>query len=756
MTPRLLTRQAALSGFVALSILSTCSTSRAATPSPGPPLAIRRAAGPISIDGDLSDPGWQGADSVTTWFETRVGDNVEPQVKNVGYLTYDDKYFYAGFRFEDPDPKSIRAPLGDHDAISGQLDYAGVIIDSRNDGKSAQMFLADASGLQYDAISNDVTGEDSSPDFFWDCAGKITSTGWNLEIRIPFSSLRYADAEHPTWGILLYRNYPRDRRYQFFSARLPRDVNCFICNSSKLSGLARLPHGSHLVVAPYGSSSQSATPSPDLGSPLHSEPIKVQGGGDVKWNPSAALAVDGTINPDFSQVESDVAQISANERFALSYPEKRPFFLEGVDLLSTPIQAIYTRTITDPTGGGRATGRAGSTSYVVLGTQDAGGGLVVLPGAQSSDFAPQDFHSNVGIVRVRHDIGPSFVSFLGDTRRILGGGWNAVGGPDFNWRPKPSDSFRGQFLWSESQTPNRPDVATEWNGQHLADHAFQSDWSHQTATWDWYVQGLDFGNEFRADNGFIPQVGYREIYLENGYTIRPKDTFISRDRFFLINWTDWESERNDRILTKRNSFGTGIDGKLSTFFRVEVNWDAYRVGDQLLHRFRPRFYAEASPGSVINFVSFDSHFGQEIDFANAREGTGATLNGTLSLRPSGYLVLAVNLSRRWLDVNTATGSGRLFLAEVERLRGTYSFSSRTFVRLIGQFQQTRRSPDLYTFPVDGRTAVFSGSGLFAYKLNWQTVFYLGYGSQAAYSVNTDEMENGGWQWFSKVSYAWQR
>jgi hypothetical protein len=753
----LFSRHVALFISVTVSALSLGSRGEAGVPKPGPPITIRRATGAITIDGDLSDPGWQGVDTVRTWFETRVGDNVEPQVRNIGLLTYDDKYLYAGFIFDDPNPSSIRAPLGDHDAISGSLDYGGVIIDTRNDGKTAQMFLADPSGLQYDALTNDVSGEDSSPDYFWDCAGKITSTGWNLEIRIPFSSLRYSNADSATMGILLYRNYPRDRHYQFFSARLPRDVNCFICNSSKLTGLTNLPHGSHLVIAPYGTSSENAAPEGgNLGSPLHSEPVNWQTGGDVKWNPGATLAIDGTINPDFSQIESDVAQISANERFALSYPEKRPFFLEGKDLFSTPIQAVYTRSITDPNAGLRATGRLGTTSYVVLGTQDAGGGLVVIPGAQTSDFAPQDFASNVGIMRLRKDLGQSYVSVLADTRQILGGGSNSVAGPDFNWRPKPADSFRGQFLWSESETPNRPDLVAEWNGQHLSDHAFQTDWSHSTATWDWYLQGQDFGNEFRADNGFIPQVGYKEIYLDNGYTIRPKDMFISRERFFFTNWVDWESEHNNCVLDKRNSFGTGIDGKLSTFFRVEMNWDSYRVGDQMLNRFRPRVYGEGSLGSVVNFISLDTYFGQEIDFANAREGTGATIIGTISVRPCGKLELAGNYDRRWVDVNTPTGSGRLFIAEVERLRGTYSFSARSFARLIGQFQQTRRSPDLYTFAVNGRDATLSGSALFAYKLNWQTVFYLGYGSQSEYSVDSDQLESAGWQWFSKISYAWQK
>src|SRR5262249_22258796 len=158
------------------------------------------------------------------------------------------------------------------------------------------------------------------------------------------------------------RNYPRDRRYQFFSARLPRDVSCFICNSSKLTGLANLPHGSHLVVAPFTTASHSRTPSAGLGSPLKGDGLDSAAGLDFKWPPIANTAIDAAVNPDFSQVESDAAQIVANERFALFFPEKRPFFLEGVDLFSTPLTAVYTRTVTSPRAGLRTTGRYGATS----------------------------------------------------------------------------------------------------------------------------------------------------------------------------------------------------------------------------------------------------------------------------------------------------------------------------------------------------------------------------------------------------------
>ena len=727
---------------------------RAAEPQLGPPFTIARATSPIVVDGDLSDAGWQGVEGISKWYETNIGDNVPPQVGNVAYLTYDDQYFYAGFVFEDPDPPGIRAPLGDHDAVGSPTDYGGVIVDSRNDGRTAQMFLANPRGVQYDAISSDVSGEDDSPDFFWDSVGKITETGWNLEMRIPFTSLRYRQEPAPTWAILLYRNYPRDRRYQFFSARLPRDVNCFICNSTKLVGLEHLPHGSHLVIAPYVSASQSSAPEGDLGTPLEAGDADGDAGFDLKWGPSAALTIDGTWNPDFSQIESDAAQIVANERFALFFPEKRPFFLEGVDLLSTPLQAVYTRTITSPRGGLRATGRAGEVSYTALLTQDRGGGQVVLPGPEDSDVADQDFVSDVGIARVRRDFGRSFVSVLGTAREIHDGGYNRVFGPDFQWRPGVTETFTGQYLWSESETPDREDLTAEWDGRKLSDGAGIFSWSHSTAHEDWYLQGQHLGEEFRADDGFIPQVGYSEAYGEAGYTLRPEDSFLSRARIFTINYYDVDLDGD--ALSQRVSLGSGLDGRWNSFFRVELNADGIRVDDRMLRRFRPRLFLESVPGSFLNYFSIEAFVGEEIDFANAREGTGTTLNGSVQLRPDPHLELRGNVSRRWLDVDEPGAVGRLFTAQVGRLRAVWSFNSRSFLRLIGQYVETKRDPALYLSAVDAKEAVWSGSALFAYKLNWQTVFYVGYGDERTFLESTDNLEPSATEVFAKLSYAWQR
>ncbi len=245
----------------------------------GAEIRIARAAGPIVVDGSLADEGWKGAVPVDTWFEVQPGDNLPPKVASVGYLAYDDRYLYAGFEFSDPEPASIRAPYSDRDDISSSNDYGGIVLDTRNDGRTAILFLATPRGIQYDAVQDDATGtESSSPDFYWDSAGRITADGWVLEIRVPFSSLRYSDGDVQTWGIMLFRNYPREFRYQLFSTKLPRGGSCFVCRENVLTGLEGLPDGDHLVVAPYLAAKQESSSEGGAGTGLADGPTELTGG----------------------------------------------------------------------------------------------------------------------------------------------------------------------------------------------------------------------------------------------------------------------------------------------------------------------------------------------------------------------------------------------------------------------------------------------------------------------------------------------
>ena len=466
LTPLMLTRAAAVCLAVATVVAPAPAAGQSALS--GEPIAITRAAGPIIIDGKLSDAGWRDATRVERWYEINPGDNIAPPVRSVGYLTYDDKYFYAGFEFDDPNPKAILAPYGDHDYIQGNADFGGLFLDTRNEGHTAYEFQVTAHNIQFDAVMDDNGGgENASPDFFWESATQINDHGWTLEIRIPFSSLRYKNVDPQTWGIMLWRNYSRDFRHQIMSVKQPRGSQCFVCRESKMTGLGHLPAGGHLVVAPFLTAGVIAQPSGALGTPLVDDVVDHKEGFDLKWTPNADNVIDGTVRPDFSQIESDTAQIATNQRFALFFPEKRPFFLEGVELLSTPIQAVYTRTITAPDWGARATGKLGGANYTALVAQDAGGGSVIVPGPNSSALADQDFRSTVLVGRVKQNRGLSFLSFLVTDREAGDDGHNRVLGPDVQWRWKGSETIVAQVLMSDTKTPDRPEVNSQWTGATL-------------------------------------------------------------------------------------------------------------------------------------------------------------------------------------------------------------------------------------------------------------------------------------------------
>ena len=719
----------------------------------GPAIPIRRISGPIRIDGDLSDPAWSEATRVEEWFETNPGDNVAPAVGNLAWLAYDSDSLYAGFRFDDPDPRAIRAPLGDHDNTPSSTDYGGILLDATNDGRTAQMFLANANGIEYDAITNDASGEDSAPNFFWDAAGRVTEQGWQLELRIPFSSIRYSGADPSQWGILLYRNRPRDFRYQYFTSRLPRDRNCFICNGRPVTGLSGLPSGDHWVVAPYVTATRVETPADGAGSALDDGSNEYELGGDGKWIPNPDTVIDATINPDFSQIESDVALITANERFALFQPERRPFFLESVDLFSTPFQAVYTRTITSPSWGARATGGSPSGKYTVLVGQDRGGGSVILPGPNGSDLAPQDFESWVAIGRYRRDIGNSFASLLYSGREIDGGGHNRVLGPDFQWRPNDLHTVTGQFLASVSQTPERPDLAAEWDGRKLSGHAADLWWNRADERWDLFVEGRDVSDGFRADNGFIPQVGYRMGYGEGGRTFRPEHGAVRRLRLFTYG--TYSEDMDGELLQQAVVPGFGMDALWNSFVRLELIFDEVRGTEQTFARRRVRPQIDVRPGKALQRIYVFGTFGDDVDFEHDRPADGGEIQSQIELRPSDHLQLVLNYSRRWLDVVAAPDlAGRLFTAQVSRLKGVYTFNRRIWLRLIAQWVETTRDVRLWASPVDDHSGDFAGSAVFAYKLNWQTVVYAGYADARALD-DADELRPAERQAFLKVSYAFR-
>jgi len=728
----------------ALLLLSLAAVASADAPPPPGPINIPKTTLPITLDGDLSDEAWKGAAVIDRFLETSPADNIPAKIRTVAYVTYDSKYFYIGVRCDDPQPQRIRAPFVDRDGVIGTDDNVAVFLDTRNDKRSAMELRINPRGIQADGIFNDANGnEDFSPDFFYDTAAKIDDKGWSGEFRIPFSSLRYDHGDPQTWNILVWRNYPREFRYAFHSGPMPRNSNCFICNTHPITGLTGLPEAGHLVVAPYVTAENTATPKAGLGSSLESGDTDGDAGVDVKWNPSANNTIDLTVNPDFSQVEADVAQIQTNRRFAVFFPEKRPFFLEGFDLFDTPFNVAYTRTITSPRAGARLTGKLGSTAYTILATEDRGGGLTIIPGALGSGFAPQDFKSYDTIARVRKDIGASFVGAVFTDREIDGGGHNRVLGPDFQWRPNQSDAVTAQLLYSDTENPNRRDLSPAWNGESSQGYAFTARWGHLKQTHDWFFLARDVSDEFRADLGFIPQVGYREGYGEYGKRFFPEKGKV---RFWRPSVTaDVQTNRDGDIIFQQGSIGVnGFGAKNTQFFLTLYPAEKIRVGNELLSQTHFDWFVQFDPMRRIPRVTFQGRVGESIDFGSGQVGDGTSLSLSTTLRPHDRLDLQLLASREWLDVD----SGRVFTETIERIRAQYSFSAKSLLRVIGQYVDVESG--------DGsHGGNFLGSVLYSYKLNWQTVLFVGYGDDRVILPNNDLVRTGR-SLFFKVSYAYQR
>jgi hypothetical protein len=529
---------------------------------------------------------------------------------------------------------------------------------------------------------------------------------------------------------------------------VPRGASCFICFEREITGLTGLPGGGHVIAAPYvtGSESGHRRDPNDLSSDFVNEHATVDGGLDVKWTPNANNAVDATLNPDFSQVESDVPQLSANNRFALFYPEKRPFFFESVDLFDTPIQAVYTRTITSPRWGARLTGKEGGTAYTVLVTQDRGGGSVLLPGPTTNDLAAQDYRSVVVLARARQDFGRSFAGFLFSDREIEGGGHHRALGPDFQWRATDGDIVTGQALYSDAQTP-------DLLGQTERDHALRFNWQRNRRSYDFFAEYKDYGSGFRADEGFVPQVGFREADAAAGYRTYPTGFFNFVRAYAGV---DYVEDRDSRLVTRSTFAGLTTLGFHNFQSNLELHVDEKaRVLDRVNEYTYLSYLFQIDPSRRFTRVTLQGTVGQAVDYANSRVGTGPTIMLTATVRPTDHLQLDAVADRQWLDVTAEDGrKGRLFTADIARLKATYNFTARAFLRVIGQYIKTTRDPSLYTFSVPERDGSFLGSVLFSYKLNWQTVFFAGWGDTRVVTERNDLVRSDQ-QFFLKLSYAFQ-
>lgn len=339
--------------------------------------AVTAATSEIKVDGALDEKAWEDAVVIKVPYEWLPGDNIPSPVDTDCMVTFNTNNFYIAFRCYDPEPSKIRAHLMDRDATDTfiQDDHISIMIDAFNDERRGFQFRANPLGVQADANFSESEGyEDFSWDAIWDSKGKVTEWGWALEIAIPFNQLRFPRTEDvQTWGFSVERSYPRNVRHRMTSHRRDRDVTCIICQFNKITGIQGISPGLNIELDPTLTTIRTDSRENFLADPdaeMVNGEVDPDPGITARWGITPNLILNAAVNPDFSQVEADVRELEVNTRFAIRYPEKRPFFLEGADFFLTPVEAVFTRTVADPDGGLKITGKVGKNAFGIFGAYD--------------------------------------------------------------------------------------------------------------------------------------------------------------------------------------------------------------------------------------------------------------------------------------------------------------------------------------------------------------------------------------------------
>ncbi len=678
----------------------------------------------IALDGQLHEAAWSRAQRVDRFWEMFPNAETEPRVRTEAFFAYDPRALYVAIRAHDPDLSQLRAPFARRDNVLRDQDMIVLFVDPVGNRKFAHFFRLNPRGSMGDGLYNEDTGsEDFSPDFEWEVATGRFEGGWTAELRIPFSSLRYGDPPSKTWSTMVFRNYPRDQLYRIATSKLPREQNCFICLNDPLTGLDTLPSTRHLALTPNVTVRSVATRDASAGRARENEVVPSL---DLKWRPRADVVVDATVNPDFSQVELDTPQVAGNAQFALFFPEKRPFFLEGADILQSPFNALYTRSVTDPSWGVRATQRAERFDGTVLVTKDDGGGLVLLPNTYGTDFALQDFKSLATFARGRWQVGGATVGFLATDRSLQesGGAYNRVAGADFAWFPDTEHRVRAQLLGS--WTTAHPVGGRIARGALATSHAALLDWRYSSPKWDIYLDFEDVGADFRADNGFFFQNGYRRLYSETA-------------RKFVGLWgfnevtpylnAEYKTDPGGGVQYQQNNLGLrlGLPRATTIFTEVRINnLVAVRPGGGL--RKRDQFFIgiESNPFPWLAKLYSEIAYGDRVDVLNNRVGKGAFVTVQANLRPHPRAEVEYRIDNDTIDAyESPPGSNRIITQRVQQILALWHFSARDSVRTIWQAMSIRRAPSLWEDPVSARDDSQTISVVYGHRRGIGTSFYLG-------------------------------
>lgn len=703
----------------------------------------------VSIDGKLDDEAWLHALQVDISYETNPGENTPAKVKTVAYLMEDGTNLYIAFDARDPDPKAIRAFLRDRDSAYND-DFVGVVIDSYNDERRAFEFFSNPLGAQMDLTNDDVNQrEDDSWNAIWDSAGRITDAGYVVEMEIPLNQLRFEKLDgKQTWGIDVIRMYPRDSRTRIGSNPLDRDINCYLCQFAKYQGFENIEPGRDLEIVPTLTGTRTDTRDDPLLDPMVDGDFEAEAGVSVRWGITPDVTANLAINPDFSQIEADVAQLDVNNQFALFFPETRPFYLEGSDYFRTPIQAVFTRTVADPNVAAKLTGKRGNNTFGFYASDDEITNII-FPGAFGSDSESLDVSNTAMVGRYSRSFGQSSSVGALITARSGDDYHNYVGGFDARWKISDSHEIKAQILRSDTEYPDQIAIDFDQPLDAFSGTAAQLEYHYDSRDWFSYIKHEMRDAGFRADSGFVARVDYDQQTIGLGrWWYGEEEDWWTKIR---VNGDyDISHDDNGRLLEKEYEAYFAVNGPKQWFMEIGGLTRDVLFDDVMFEENKISLYTEIKPMGGL-YLGIWARIGDQIDFDNT------VLGDQIRLEPSVTWNINQHLMTRWrsslVKLDSKEGPN-IFDARVHDVRMTWQFSVRSFIRLTVQYQDVERNQAMYTDDIDEHSRDVGRQLLYSYKLNPQTVFFLGYSDRHIEDDDLDSLTSTDRTFFVKIGYAW--
>lgn len=551
------------------------------------PVTIPKFDKPPVIDGNLNDAVWQNATVLKDFYQIDPGDNTAPSKSTEVLIGYDPKFLYIAFRaFDEPD--KIRSTMAKRDNIFSD-DYVGFYLDTFNDKRRAFEIFFNPLGIQGDGVLTEGSGEDFSVDLLLESKGIIGPDGYTVEIAIPFKSLRYQAGKGKLWGAHFFRRIQRFNRELDSWMPFSRSISGNMNQAGHLAGLEGIAAERTIELIPSLTLSESGrfVPSfpssagvPDPGR-IVNEPVRFDPGLTAKFTPSSALTLDLAINPDFAQVEADQIVVTTNQRFPIFFPEKRPFFLEGIDIFRTPISAVHTRAIVDPDVAVKLSGKRGPDTFgLMLATDNGPGNLnaddrgslincqrrrLLDPAEVCRNENIVDRNAYVGVLRLKHDLGKSE-----NTIGILATSYNFIqkhndlAGFDGRFKLDKKSTLTFQLLGATSRNFfYNPDAdKNEYRTGKGLGYTLAYSVSGRNFGWELYGEG--FTTDYRADVGFFGRTNtnFNSFFARYDTDSDPKKKIISTHvhNFSWIGYDfqgriqNWESEFYVEWRLPRNSY----------------------------------------------------------------------------------------------------------------------------------------------------------------------------------------------------------